>query len=213
MSSICKTTVFLMFLAPALAGAQNVPIPPDARVAVVSVQRISTESIFGKAAVARVNALQQQRASEIRAKQASLAGLQQQLDRATAPDERARLSAQVATERTELERMNIQAQADLQNLQREISVELRPKLIAVFNELLKGTHIEMVSNSDTTAIWIASGLDLTNTVIERLDATASTGNPATPPAGRGNAPTPATPTPPGTNTPRSTSPATTPRTP
>lgn len=214
MSLIRNAIVFIVFSAPAMASAQSVTIPPDARVAVVSVQRISTESIAGKAAVARVNALQQQRTNEIRTKQAALAGLQQQLDRATAADERARLSAQAATERTELERMSVQAQTDLQNLQREISVELRPKLIAVLTELLKGTHIDMVSNSDTTAVWVAPGLDLTNVVIERLNAATAGANPATPaaPSSRGNGPAPAAPTPSAPATPRPGPPAA-PRTP
>src|SRR5688572_32633971 len=94
--------VLLSLPVPALA--QAVVVPPDARIAFVSVQRISSESAAGKAALGRVTTFQQQKAGEIRAKQASLAAIQQQLDRATQPEERAKLSAQVATERSELER-------------------------------------------------------------------------------------------------------------
>src|SRR5262245_31396107 len=89
----------LMLVAPALSSAQTTTIPPDARVAFVSVQRISTESLPGKAAVARIQSVQQQRTGELRAKQMALASLQQQLERAATADERTKLSAQLAAER------------------------------------------------------------------------------------------------------------------
>jgi Skp family chaperone for outer membrane proteins len=203
----------VLMLVPVEALGQAATIPPDARIAFVSVQRISTESVPGKAAVSRVQTLQQQRATDVRNKQGSIAALQQQLDRATTSEERAKLSAQVATERTELERMVAQAQADIQNLQREVNNEIRPKVVAVLNELLKGTKIEVVTNSDTTLVWAATGLDLTNAVIARLNATASVTAPSpatpevTPPAGA-----PATPAAkPGSTTTPGAPPSTTPK--
>jgi Skp family chaperone for outer membrane proteins len=184
-------------LAPASASAQAVVVPPDARVAYVSSQRLSRDSALGKAGTARIQAMQQQRQSEIRARQQTLEATRQQMLKATTPEERARLGSQEVTQRIELERSTMQAQQDLQNLQQEISADLRPKVIAAINEVLKGTRVEVVANLETAIVWALPGLDLTTAVIERMDAAVA----ATPAAATPTVPAPASPVPAAPSTP------------
>jgi outer membrane protein len=186
-----KASLVCMVLAiPTPGSAQAPTIPADARVAFVSVQRISTESAPGKAATSRVTALQQQKASELRAKQQAVQETRRLIAQATALEERTRLAAQEASQQADFERASAQAQADLQNLQREINVEMRPRVVKALDEILKGTHIEVVTNVDSTLVWAAPGLDLTNAVIERLNALPVAGpagpGPVVPPAAPGS---------------------------
>jgi outer membrane protein len=185
-----KASLVCMALAIPIPGSAQAPtIPADARVAYVSVQRISTESAAGKAATSRVTALQQQKASELRAKQQAVQETRRLIAQATAPEERTRLAAQEASQQADFERASAQAQIELQNLQREINVEMRPRVVKALDEILKGTHIEVVANVDSTLVWSAPGLDLTNAVIERLNLPPVAGpvapGPVGPPPGPG----------------------------
>ena len=156
---------------PADTSAQSV-IPADARVVYVSGQRISAESAAGRAGTARLQAMQAERSAQIRARQQALETTRKQLAGATTPEERARLTQQETTERTDIDRAAIQMQQELQKLQNEISGELRQKIVAVLNEVLKGTKVEMVANLETAVVWAAPGLDITSLVLEKMNATA-----------------------------------------
>jgi Skp family chaperone for outer membrane proteins len=169
-SSFLVAIALLSVAVPADSWAQSRAIPPDARVAYVSSQRLSTDSAAGKAGAARVLKLQQERVAALRVQQQALESTRRLLASATSADERAKLSAQEAAQRVEVERNSAQAQQDLQNLQREISIDLRPKVVAALNELLKGTKIELVLNYESSVVWSAPGLDLTDAVVEKMNA-------------------------------------------
>jgi Skp family chaperone for outer membrane proteins len=196
--SIGSLALAASVLAPTTLAAQGLAIPADARVVYVSGSRVSAESAPGKAGAARIQAVQQARTAELRTRQQAIEATRKQLAAATTADERSRLSAQESAQRFEFERLGAQAQVELQNLQREVGNELRPKLSAVLAELLKGTKVEAVLNLEAAVFWSTPALDITNVVIERLNAAAATAptvSPATPPAGPAPA-IPATPTPP-----------------
>ena len=157
---------------PADSWAQS-GIPADARVVYVSSQRLSAESALGKAGTARLQALQAERTAQVRARQQALEATRQQLAASTSPEERAKLSLQESVQRTDSERAAAQMQQDLQTLQREISNELRQKIVAVLNEMLKGTKVEIVANLETAVVWANPTLDITSAVLEKLNATAA----------------------------------------
>jgi Skp family chaperone for outer membrane proteins len=160
---------------------------------------VSAESAPGKAGAARIQAVQQARTADLRTRQQAIEALRKQLAAATTAEERSRLSAQESAQRFEFERVGAQAQLELQNLQREVANELRPKLSAVLGELLKGTKVEAVLNLEVAVFWSTPALDITNAVIERLNAAAAAApaaTPAPPPAGPAPA-TPAAPAAPG----------------
>lgn len=156
--------------------AQQRPAAPGSPVAYVSAQRISNETTEGKAGVARMQALQRERADQVRFKQQALEATRRQLAAAQGAD-RASLQAQEQQQRGELEKAALQAQADLQGLQRTISTELTPKVKTVVAEIVKDTGIQMVLSGESAVVWAADGLDLTSRVIAKMNA-----QPAVPPA-------------------------------
>ncbi len=181
---------FLLVSTSAMA-LQSPAIPPDARVVYVSSTRISSESAPGKAGAARVQAVQQARTADLRSRQQVIETTRKQMASAATPEERSKLTAQEATLRFEFERAAAQAQIELQNLQREISAELRPKLAAVLGQLIKGTKVEVVLTLESGVLWGLPALDVTTAVVERLnEAEART---ASAPAAAPSTATPATP--------------------
>jgi outer membrane protein len=158
------------------ASAQRASlVPAGSRVAYVSGQRLSSESNEGKAGTIRLQALQQEKAADVRARQQALEAVRQQLARADA-GARAALEQDEQQRRAELERAVAQAQVDIQNVQREISADLMTKVRAILEEVVAGTDVEIVLQSDGPVIWAAPSLDLTPVVIERLSAQPPGGN-------------------------------------
>lgn len=169
-------------VAPALAAGafQQRPAPPSGPVAFVVSQRISNETTEGKAGIARIQALQRERTADARTKQEALQATRRQIDATQDSAERTRLQAQEQQQRTDLEKAVNQSQVELQSLQRQISNELGVKVKAAIEDLVKGTGVQVVLSADTTVVWAAQGLDLTSSVIERLNARAAAPAPGKP---------------------------------
>ena len=154
-------------------AAFNFGQPPAAgapRIAFVSAQRILAESSHGKADVARMQALQQQKTTEIRTKQQALEATRQQLAQAADSGARDRLQQQEQQQRTDLERAAAQAQSEIQALQRQVQNDLQTRVRPVVEDAAKSENVQIVLNGDTAVVWAAPGLDLTKVVIDRLDA-------------------------------------------
>ena len=158
-------------VAPALGlGLAQQRVAPTGPVAFVSSQRISNETADGKAGVARLQAVQRERAADVRAKQQALEATRRQLQSAQDEAGRTRLQAQEQQQRTEFEQVVTKAQTDMQSQQRQISAELATKVNKIVDEVVKGSGVQMVLSGDNSVVWAAPGLDLTPIVIERLNA-------------------------------------------
>jgi len=156
-----------------VAAAAQGPAPAKpAGIGYISAQRIFAESNEGKADVARVLALQQQKAAELRTRQQTLDTTRQQLAQAADGPTRAPLQQQETVQRTDLERATAQAQADIQTLQRQVNADLLTRLKSVLDDVAKEQNIQLVFNADASLIWAApgTGADLTSVVIERMNA-------------------------------------------
>jgi Skp family chaperone for outer membrane proteins len=164
----------------AVAALQQKPATAHGPVAYIVSQRITNETNEGKAGLARMQALQRERAGEVRAKQEALETTRRQIPAAPDSAERTRLQTQEQQQRTELERLVAQSQTDLQTLQRQIQTELGTKVKAAIEAVVKQTGVQLVISADTTVVWSAPGLDLTGAVIERLNTPAPAAAPAKP---------------------------------
>jgi Skp family chaperone for outer membrane proteins len=161
----------LSLLLPQATGRQGQPQSrPVPSVAYVSPQRILAESTEGKNQVAKFQALQQQKATDLRVKQQALEGTRQQLAQATDAASRAQLQQNEQQQRTELERATGQAQAEMQALQRQAQNELNAKVKPVVEEVAKAQNIQLVLSSDVAVVWASPSLDLTAAVIGRMNA-------------------------------------------
>jgi Skp family chaperone for outer membrane proteins len=170
-TALITTSIALL---PAMLSLAPVAQAPASRVAspiaYVSAQRILEGSPDARTEFARIQTMQQQRTTALRAQQQALEATRQQLALAADAPARAQLQQQELKERTELERATAQAQADLQSLQREVNNTLQTKVRAVVEDLVKAQNIQLVLNGDSAVIWGASNIDLTPAVIERLNA-------------------------------------------
>ena len=139
-------------------------------VAYISATRVLTDSAHGRAEAARLQALQQQRAMDLRTKQQALESTRQDLAKTGVGSARLELQQKEAQQRTELERATQQAQADFQALQRQINTDLQQRLKAILDDLMKTQNYQLVVNSDTSLVWAAPELDLTSAVVTRMNS-------------------------------------------
>jgi Skp family chaperone for outer membrane proteins len=170
-TALITTSIALLPAMLSLAPAAQAPAASSTpRIAYISAQRIVEGSPDAKAEFARLQTMQQQKATALRAQQQTLEATRQQLAQTADGGGRIQLQQQEVQQRTDLERATAQAQADLQTLQREVNTALQTKVRAVVDDLVKGQNIQVVLNGEAAVIWAAPGTDLTAAVIARLNA-------------------------------------------
>ena len=164
------TSLAVGALVTAVVAGQAPTTRPSLPVGYVNIQRVMAESAAGKTELARVQTLQQQRANELRTRQQTLEGIRSQLAQASESAARVKLQQQELQQRTDLERATVQAQQELQNLQRKVVSDFQIRVRGIVEELVKGQGLQLVLNGEQAVIWSAPGADLTNSVIERLNS-------------------------------------------
>jgi Skp family chaperone for outer membrane proteins len=169
-------TVVLAFVTFSAYGQTGQPTAPSG-VVYINSQRILNEVASARTEVARVQAMQQEKNNEIRAKQQAIDATRQQF--ATAPDAetRTRLLKQEQDQRAELDRLAAQAQADVQRLQRDVQAELQARVKSALEQMSQAQNYRLVLNADTSVVWSAPGMDVTNQLIDRLNAEAAAKKP------------------------------------
>jgi outer membrane protein len=173
---------------PAPPAAAPKPFPEGARIAYVVLQRIANESADGKVATAKIQALQQKRATELNEKNKGLQGLQQKLEKeASVMSTQAQgdLQKQIERAQVDIQRATQDAQQELQELQAQLQQEFTRRVEPVLAEVgqEKGLHF-IFNGPDSGLVWADGGLDITNDVIKKLDAAKPAAPPAAKPPGR-----------------------------
>ncbi len=153
------------------------PFPAGAKIGLVNLQAIASNSMEGKAATARVQALAQKKQSEIAEKSKALQANQQKLQQSGSlmnDQARAALEKEIERQQVEGQRLQQDAQAELQDLQNELQGEFQKKLFPILKQLAeeKGLHV-LLSAQDAGVIWNEAGIDLTAEAIKKLDAATS----------------------------------------
>jgi outer membrane protein len=155
------------------------PFPAGAKIAVVNLQAIASNSAEGKAASARVQALIQKKQTEGAEKSKALQANQQKLQQGgSLMNEAARAALEKEIERQHVvgQRFQQDAQAEINELQQELQGEFQKKLFPILQALAqeKGLHM-LLSYQDAGVIWAEPGIDLTAEAIKKLDAGAKPG--------------------------------------
>ena len=154
----------------ALASVRPPAPPPTATsVGYVTPKRIFAETNEGKAGVARVQALQQQRQTELRTKQQALEATRQEIAKAADQAVRLQLQQQELQQKTELERFVLQSQKDVLALRHQVEADMQAKVKKLLEEMAKEQNVAMVLNEEIAVVWASPSLDFTNAVIERLN--------------------------------------------
>jgi len=161
-------------VAPAPAPRPPEPFPVGAKVAFINPQAILQQSVDGKAAIARINALIQKKQKEGEDKAKLLQGNQQKLQTSgSVMNEAARsqLEKEIDRQQKEIERFQQDAQAEINDLQQEVQSDFLKKVNPVLEQVAKEKGVEIVLNAEAQIFaWANMGLDLSPDIVKKLDA-------------------------------------------
>ena len=181
------------------AAPAEAPFPTGAKYAFVNIQRVAAESGQGKVLSSRVQALNNQKLTELNERNKALQTSQQKLDSSASvlsDAARAQLEKDIDRQQTEIQRFTDDAQKEVQDLQTELQSEFQQKLGPVIQQVAQEKKLEILFSAlDAGIIWADAGLDLTSEVIRRFDVAAPVAATAAPAAPRAATPAPAAPRP------------------
>jgi outer membrane protein len=154
------------------------PYPEGAKIAYIDIQQVASTSVDGKAATGKLQELEKKKVAEIQAKNKQLedARTKQQTSSGIMNDNaRLALEKEVDKLTREVQFLQQEAQSDRQALQNELQIEFQRKLTPVLDAIGKEKGLHMLFDiQNNGALWVDTGLDLTQEVIRRLDAASKT---------------------------------------
>ena len=170
------------------------PFPAGAKYAFINIQRIAAESAEGKALATKVQALNQQKVTQLNERNKQLQAAQQKLEAGASvlsPVAAAQLQKDIERMQVDLQRFTEDAQQEVTTLQTQLQEEFQMKLSPVVQQVAteKGLHL-LFSAADSGLVWADLSLDITGEVIQKFDAAPRT---APAPAAAAPAPKPAAP--------------------
>ncbi len=155
------------------------PFPEGAKVAYFNPQEIVNASKDGKAGTAKLNALREKKVKEIQDKQKQLETDNNLINSPTlAEDKRAALQKEIDRLGVDVQRMQQDAQQEMQEMQNDLQGEFGRKLAPVVQQIATEKGLHMVFVVDQSIYWADPGLDITNEIVKRLDATSTTKSPS-----------------------------------
>ena len=156
------------------APAPVVPFPADSKIAFVDVNTIAATSVAGKDASKKLQDLTNKKSGEISEKNKQLQAMTTRRDTGASvmnDSARATLDKDIDKLQRDIQFMQTNAQAEVQDLQNELMGEFQKKLVPVIDEIAKEKGLFAVfSISDSGAAYVHPGLDLSAEVVKRLDA-------------------------------------------
>jgi len=151
-----------------------VPFPQDAKYGVVDVQYIAQNSTSGKDASKKLNDLQTKKLGEVQDKNKQLQALTTKRDQSSAAvlneAARAQLDKDIDKLQRDIQFMQSNAQAELQDLNNELQSDFQKKLVPIIEEIAKEKGLYLVFTTDSGFAYIHPGLNLSDEVVKRLDA-------------------------------------------
>ncbi|MGE0041559.1 MAG: OmpH family outer membrane protein, partial [Vicinamibacterales bacterium] len=160
--------------APAAQAPAPRPFPEGSKVAFVVLQRIANESISGKAATAKIQALQQQRTADLNKRNQEIQALQQRLEKEAtvlSPSAAADIQKQIERGQVDLQRATQDAQQEIQELTAQLQEDFRVKMEPVLAQVAEEKGLHFVFNGpDAGLVWADTGHDLSEDGIKRVDA-------------------------------------------
>jgi outer membrane protein len=160
--------------APTTPAQPPPPFPVGAKIAFINPQAIFQQSIDGKAALGRVNALIQKKQKEGEDKAKLLQGNQQKLQTSGSvmnESARAQLEKEIERQQKEIERFQQDAQTEINELQQEVQNDFLKKVNPILDQVANEKGVQLVLNADAQFIaWANMGLDLGPDIVKKLDA-------------------------------------------
>ena len=159
------------------AAGPSSPFPADARIGLVDFGRVAAVSTSGKAMSSRIVELRSKKEAEVQARSKDVAALESKLTQnADVMNAAAReqLRRQFERAQVDFQRFSEDAQAEVQQVQREIEQafleKARPAVEAVARERSLWAVLSM---TDSGLVWWEPALDLSEEIAKRIDASAA----------------------------------------
>lgn len=160
--------------------AQNVP----ARVAVVDVQKVLTQSAAGKAAYDKLKKLQEDKVAKAKAMDDEMKKLESDLNTkrlSLSEDKLAEMQKQIADKRISMQRYAQDADREIGEARDRELQALQVKIEPVIDAIGKEMGLALIFNKfESGLVYASEAVDITDTVVQRFNASA--GAPAATPA-------------------------------
>lgn len=145
------------------------------KLAVIDVQRIITDSATGKAALAQLEQYGKEQEGRLTAKKDELDQLNRRIAEgrlSLAADRLAELQKDVESKTIELRRASDDAQREFNQRQAKALQEIEKRVMPIIQQVGKeGAYTAIFRKFDSGLVYAADGIDITPSVIQRLDAT------------------------------------------
>jgi outer membrane protein len=156
------------------ATAARAQVASAARIGVVDTEKILITSATGKAALAQLKALQEQKETELRGRQEEIKALQAQISDgrlSLAADKLAQLQKQLEEKTIALKRAGDDAQRELTAKRDEILAAIDQKVMPVINQFGKEQGYTLIFRKfESGLIYADEATDITAEMIRRVDA-------------------------------------------
>ncbi len=163
--------------APAAAAGQPAPAGGMPRIGVIDTEKILLSSQAGRKAIAELKKIQEQKEVELRAKQTEIKELQERIQQgrlSLAQDKLVDMEKQLEDKSTLLKRMSEDATRDLNKKKDDLLGSIDEKVMPVINQIGKEQGYTMIFRKfESGLIYADEGVDITQAVIQRLDAMAA----------------------------------------
>jgi outer membrane protein len=190
--------------APSTASTQPVP----SRIAILDIQKVVNTSVAGKAATGKLNAMQDERFAKAQAMDVEITALDAEINKGKLTMEQAKLvemQKQLSEKQTALDRYAQTARNEIDEAREKELGAFHNQMMSVIGPLALEEGVAAVfAKSDESMVYTSPAIDITDRVIQRLNAIT--------PAPATVAPTPAATTP-ATSTPAPTAAPSTPAAP
>jgi len=175
--------VFVITLVPSGAAAQTVaqtPAPPpslfpaESRIAFVDLSAIASNSVPGKALIARLKTFRDGKLFELNEKQKQLDGMQAQLAGGTVvlnDSARAQLAKNIEKMKRDIQFGSEDAEAQLKEIEQDGFADLQKRITPILKEIAAERHLDAIfSMAETAAPFVDPRIDVSAEVTKRLDA-------------------------------------------
>jgi Skp family chaperone for outer membrane proteins len=163
----------------AAAAPAAMPTGSGLRIAVIDTEKILLSSVSGKKAIAELKKAQEAKEAELRAKQQEIKDLQDKLTQgrlSLAQEKLTEMEKQLEDKGIALRRMSDDASRELNKKKDELLGGIDEKVMPVINQIGKEQGYTMIFRKfESGLIYADDAIDITPTVVQRLDAQAAAG--------------------------------------